>query len=146
MSTGTTGAGPERVIEAAGGVVLRDGADGPEALVVHRRRQDDWSLPKGHLDPGESARDAAVREVAEETGVRCEVLGELGTTRYAVPRGPKRVTWFRMRPLAGDPATRPPDDEVDVARWVPAAALEDLLTHPTDLGLVRTALGTGPTA
>ena len=139
-------AGPDRVIEAAGGVVLRDGPDGPEVLVVHRRRQDDWSLPKGHLDPGEDAVDAALREVAEETGVRCEVHGELGVTRYVLPRGPKRVTWFRMRPVSGDPAARPPDDEVDMARWVPAAALEDLLTYDTDLGLVRAALTAGPAA
>ena len=145
-SDGRPAAGPVRVIEAAGGVVLRDGAEGPEALVVHRCRQDDWSLPKGHLDPGESAVVAAVREVAEETGVRCEVIGELGVTRYDLPRGPKRVTWFRMRPLDGDPAARPADDEVDVARWVPAAALEDLLTYPADLGLVRAALTAGPTA
>lgn len=146
MSSGPTAGGPPAVIEAAGGVVLRAGADGPEALVVHRRRQDDWSLPKGHLDPGEAAVDAAVREVAEETGVRCEVLGELGVSTYTLPRGPKRVTWFRMRPLEGDPAARPPDDEVDMARWVPAAALEDLLTYSSDLGFVRMALAAGPPA
>ncbi len=137
---GTAGA----PIEAAGGVVLRDGAAGPEVLVVHRLRQDDWSLPKGHLDPGEDAAAAAVREVLEETGVTCTIAGPLGATAYVGPLGPKRVTWFVMRPASGDPAARPPDDEVDVARWAPAAQLEDLLTYPTDLALVRTALGAGP--
>ena len=142
MSSGQgTAGGP---IEAAGGVVLRDGAAGPEVLVVHRLRQDDWSLPKGHLDPGEDAPAAAVREVLEETGVTCTIAAPLGATAYVGPRGPKRVTWFVMRPVAGDPAARPPDDEVDVARWAPAARLEDLLTYPTDLALVRTALGAGP--
>jgi 8-oxo-dGTP pyrophosphatase MutT (NUDIX family) len=127
-------------IEAAGGVVVRDGADGPEVLVVHRVRQDDWSLPKGHLDPGETAPDAALREVAEETGVTCTLLAPLGATAYLGPKGPKRVTWYLMRPVAGDPAARPPDAEVDMARWLPTTGLEDVLTYPTDLDLVRAAL------
>ena len=132
------------VIQAAGGLVRRDGPDGPEVLVVHRLRQDDWSLPKGHVDPGETADEAALREVAEETGVSCALVTGLGATSYLGPLGPKRVTWFLMRPVAGDPAARPPDDEVDVARWTPLAALEDVLTYPSDLALVRAALGAGP--
>lgn len=130
-------------IEAAGGVVLRAGVEGPEVLVVHRVRQDDWSLPKGHLDTDESTADAAVREVAEETGVDCAIVAALGATSYVGPLGPKHVTWFLMRPLAGDPATRPPDAEVDVARWLPTAGIEDLLTYPSDLDLVRAALDAG---
>jgi 8-oxo-dGTP diphosphatase len=58
-------------VKASGGVVYRDGADGLEVLLVHRPRYDDWSLPKGKLDDGESWEDAAVREVEEETGLRC---------------------------------------------------------------------------
>lgn len=147
MSADPTSAGPPAdgaPIEAAGGVVLRAGATGPEVLVVHRLRRADWSLPKGHLDRGESTRDAALREVLEETGVTCAITSPLGATAYLGPLGPKRVTWYVMRPVAGDPAARPPDDEVDVARWVPAAALEDLLTYPSDVDLVRTALDAGP--
>ncbi len=131
-------------IEAAGGVVVRSGDAGPEVLVVHRVRQDDWSLPKGHLDAGEDAVTAALREVEEEAGVRCAVVRPLGATRYVGPLGPKRVRWFLMRPLEGDPVARPPDDEVDMARWLPAARLEGLLTYPSDLDLVRAALGAGP--
>jgi 8-oxo-dGTP pyrophosphatase MutT (NUDIX family) len=144
VSAGAPAGTPGAVIEAAGGVVLRTGATGPEVLVVHRLRQDDWSLPKGHLDPGEDATAAAVREVHEETGVACTITRALGTTAYVGPRGPKRVTWFVMRPVDGDPAARPADDEVDMARWTPVAHLEDLLTYPTDLDLVRTALDAGP--
>jgi len=128
------------IIEAAGGVVVRSGPAGPEVLVVHRVRQDDWSLPKGHLDPGESTAEAAVREVAEEAGVACAIEARLGETSYVGPLGPKRVTWFLMRALAGDPAGRPADAEVDVARWVPAGELEGLMTYPSDLAQVRTAL------
>ena len=61
-------------VRAAGGVVVRDGADGPEVAVVHRPRYDDWSLPKGKLEPGEEWEQAALREVEEETGLRCELV------------------------------------------------------------------------
>jgi 8-oxo-(d)GTP phosphatase len=91
------------VIEAAGGVVLRV-RDEVEVLVVHRVRYDDWSLPKGKLDPGEAAATAAVREVEEETGVVAEVGEELRSIVYQVPGGVKRVRWFRMSPVDGDPA------------------------------------------
>jgi 8-oxo-dGTP pyrophosphatase MutT (NUDIX family) len=132
------------VIRAAGGVVLRDGPDGPEVLVVHRVHRADWSLPKGHLDPGETDAAAALREVAEETGVTPALVRPLVVTEYRLPRGPKRVAWFEMRAVAGDPAARPPDREVDVARWVPVTDLEGLLSYPADLRLVRIALGDDP--
>ena len=127
-------------VEAAGGVVLRGQDDAPEVLVVHRVRYDDWSLPKGKLDPGESHAVAAVREVEEETGVRAEVMHELDQVVYEVADGWKRVRWFAMDHLDGDPAARPADGEVDVARWVPAPQARDLLTYAADVDLLTDAL------
>jgi 8-oxo-(d)GTP phosphatase len=128
------------MIEAAGGVVLRDGTDGREVLVVHRVRYDDWSLPKGKLDPGESAEDAAVREVAEETGVAAALGPELASIAYEVGGRPKRVRWFRMHPVAGDPTQRPADAEVDRAVWWPVEVALAGLTYPHDRTLLRSAL------
>jgi len=126
-------------VEAAGGVVLRDGSSGPEVLVVHRVRHADWSLPKGKLDPGEPHVVAAVREVEEETGVRARVLGELSQVVYEVPEGTKRVRWYAMAPVAGDPADRPADREVDVARWLAVDEAAGLLTYAADTELLDEA-------
>jgi 8-oxo-(d)GTP phosphatase len=127
-------------IEAAGGVVLRDGPDGREVLVVHRVRYDDWSLPKGKLDAGESAERAAVREVAEETGVSATLGSELGTSHYEVGGRPKQVRWFRMQAIAGDPAERPADAEVDRASWWPVDVALAGLTYEHERRLLRSTL------
>jgi 8-oxo-(d)GTP phosphatase len=127
-------------IEAAGGVLLRTVRGAPEVLIVHRVRHQDWSLPKGKLDPGERAEDAAVREVEEETGVLAELDEELPDLHYEVAQGPKHVRWFRMTPLSGDPRDRPPDAEVDVARWVPTDEAFRLLSYDHDVNLLRHTL------
>jgi 8-oxo-dGTP diphosphatase len=122
------------VIRAAGGVVTRTGEAGLEVLVVHRPKYDDWSFPKGKSLPGESDEDCAVREVEEETGLRCELLEELPTTRYRDGRDrPKRVRYWRMAPVGGELAFR---NEVDGARWVSAGKVRDLLTYTRDLAVV----------
>jgi 8-oxo-dGTP diphosphatase len=134
---------PDRYVdvEAAGGVVLRAGAQGPEVLVVHRVRYDDWSLPKGKLDPGEDHLTAAIREVAEETGVQAEVAGEeLSQLVYPVDAGTKRVRWYPMRPRNGDPAAREADHEVDQAVWLPVERARTLLTYAADVSLLGEAL------
>lgn len=130
----------QAAVEAAGGVVLRVGHGGHEVLVVHRVRYDDWSLPKGKLDRGEEHALAAVREVEEETGVRAQALEELSQVVYAVPEGWKRVRWYRMAHVAGDPADRPADREVDVARWVAVDEAPRLLTYAADVDLLDEAL------
>jgi 8-oxo-dGTP pyrophosphatase MutT (NUDIX family) len=115
-------------VRAAGGVVWRPDATGIEVVVIHRPRYDDWSLPKGKLHPGEDDEAAALREVEEETGLRCELGPELPSTRYRDPRGrPKVVRFWAMRPLGGSLAPSPP--ETDEARWLPLAEAAALLTH-----------------
>jgi len=119
---------------AAGGVVARD--DGRIA-VIHRPRYDDWSLPKGKLDPGESFEDGAVREVREETGVRARIVGELDSTTYVDRKGrDKLVRWYRME-LDGEPAVFAPNDEVDELRWVTPGEAAALLSYERDRALVQ---------
>ncbi|MCD6014230.1 MAG: hypothetical protein K0R88_314 [Solirubrobacterales bacterium] len=127
------------IVRAAGGLVVRETGGRRQLAVVHRPRHDDWSLPKGKLSEGEGWSEAALREVEEETGLRCELGPELGRSRYRVGKGRlKYVRWWLMHPLGGEFA---PGDEVDELRWLaPAEALE-LLSHEHDRELVRTALG-----
>ena len=123
--------GVPRRIEAAGGVVIRDG----KVAVVHRDRYDDWSLPKGKLDRGESFEQAALREVLEETGLTCELREELEPVRYQDNRGrPKLVRYWRMVVRGGEFA---PNDEVDELRWVPPDRAARLLSYRHDRELVQ---------
>ena len=103
-------------------------------LVVHRPKYDDWTFPKGKAEPGETDEACAVREVEEETGLRCELEGELPSTSYTGPDGrPKRVRYWRMRAAAGELSFR---HEVDAARWLAPAEAAALLTHARDAGLL----------
>ena len=125
-------------IEAAGGVVVREReGGGKEVAVVHRPKYDDWSLPKGKLHADEEWREAALREVAEETGLLCELVAELGTTRYVDRKGrPKQVRWWLMRPLGGE---FEPSDEVDELRWFPLERAAEVLDYEQDRELVAAA-------
>ncbi len=76
-------------VKAAGGVVVRREAGEARVALCHRPRYDDWSFPKGKLDPGETWEQAALREVEEEIGLRCGLGDELPPTSYQVPRGPQ---------------------------------------------------------
>jgi 8-oxo-dGTP diphosphatase len=126
-------------VKASGGVVWRRGAGGAlEVAVVHRPRYDDWSLPKGKLDAGETWEQAALREVEEEIGLRCTLGDELPPVFYADNRGrAKAVRYWLMEP-DGD-ARFIPNDEVDEMRWVDFAAAAAMLSYPHDAELVRAA-------
>jgi len=119
------------VIRAAGGVVVRAGADGPEVLVVHRPRYDDWTFPKGKAEPGETDEDCALREVEEETGLRCELVRELPSTSYVDARGrPKVVRYWLMRVVGGELAFL---HEVDAAAWLSPGEAAERLTYDRDV-------------
>ena len=123
------------LVRAAGGLVCRTAEDGAvELVLVHRPAYDDWAFPKGKLHRGESEEEAAVREVEEETGLRCRLGRELGISRYHDSRGrPKTVRYWQMAPVGGALA---PANEVDDARWVSLADAPALLTYPRDLELL----------
>ena len=90
-----------RLIKAAGGVAWRPGPDGePEILLVHRKKYDDWSLPKGKTEPGEPLPVTAVREVLEEGGARLALGRRLASVRYNVGGRPKRVHYWAARVLS----------------------------------------------
>ncbi len=121
----TRGKRPETRTEvSAGGVVYRQGADGVEVVLAARRTRRGelaWGLAKGGIEPEESAEDAAVREVREETGIEAEIEAALGETRYFYVwedvRIRKTVHFFLMRAVGGDPNDR--DDEMEDVRWFP---------------------------
>ena len=120
-------------IRAAGGVVVRDG----QIAVVHRPRYDDWSLPKGKLDPGEGWEDAALREVEEEVGLRCRLGEELPPVHYRDNKGrEKAVRYWLMEPEPGA-APFTPNHEVDEMRWVSPADAARLLSYEHDRELLR---------
>ncbi|HEY1451370.1 MAG TPA: NUDIX domain-containing protein [Solirubrobacteraceae bacterium] len=127
---------------SAGGVVVRDGQ---VVVIVPTRRASDGSkvlaLPKGHIDPGETALQAAVREVREETGIVGEPVTELGETRYWYRRDgqtiPKSVSFYLFRYVEGDTADH--DDEVEEARWIAIEDADSELSHSAEREMVARA-------
>jgi 8-oxo-dGTP diphosphatase len=125
------------VIRAAGGIVVRDENGVREVVVVHRPAYDDWTLPKGKARKGESDEDCAVREVEEETGLRCERGRELANSSYRDSRDrDKVVRYWLMRPTGG---TLGAAGEVDEARWVRWEEAGDLLIYERDRAVLRSA-------
>jgi 8-oxo-dGTP diphosphatase len=119
------------VVRASGGLVVRDG----RVLLVHRPKYGDWSFPKGKCGDGESDEACALREVEEETGLRCELLDEAGETSYRDGKGrPKTVRYWRMRPLGGE---FEPGTEIDEVRWESPETAARLLSWPRDLPLLE---------
>jgi 8-oxo-dGTP diphosphatase len=113
-------------VEAAGGIVTRDG----RVALVHRPKYDDWTFPKGKLDPGEDFEQAALREVQEETGLRCRIGRELQSSTYTDAKGrPKLVRYWQMEPVSGEFT---PNDEVDELRWAEPSEARDLLSYDRD--------------
>lgn len=131
----------QRLVEAAGGVVTRrTDADAVEVLIVHRPKYDDWSLPKGKLDPGESFEDGARREVWEETGLRCELGVELASQRYVDQKGRDKVVRYWMMTVV-EPTPWSANAEVDALRWVSPGEAAVVLTYDADRRLVADAIG-----
>ncbi|QSR28072.1 DNA mismatch repair protein MutT [Nocardioides aromaticivorans] len=125
-------------ILAAGVVAFRPGR---EVLLVHRPKYDDWSFPKGKLDRGEHAVAAAVREVAEETGLHVRLGPPLPSQRYPVARRMKTVHYWTGRVVGDDDVTGyRPNDEIDAAAWVPFDEARERLTYEHDRGTLDDAL------
>jgi 8-oxo-dGTP pyrophosphatase MutT (NUDIX family) len=132
-------ADPRAEIRAAGAVLWRRNGRGLEVAVVHRPRYDDWSLPKGKIDDGETAPAAAVREVGEETGFRVALGRRLGEARYLVQApakrtGPKVVEYWAARAVGGAFAA---NAEVDQLRWLTPADAAGLLSYDYDRNVLR---------
>jgi len=117
-------------IEASGGLVVQPGPNGIKVLLVHRPRYDDWTFPKGKNEEGENPVDAAVREVAEETGQNPRLVSSIGQTDFDTGNGIKRVRWFGMRSSRPDPFV--PNKEVDELRWLDPDEASALLTYDDD--------------
>ncbi len=105
-----------------------------EVAVVHRDRYDDWTLPKGKLNPGEGLAEAALREVEEETGLRCRLERKLGEIEYEDNRGRrKEVHYWLMKPVDG---TFKANSEVDELRWVRRPKARRILSYQHDRELM----------
>ena len=125
-----------RLIKAAGAVAWRPGPDGrPEILLVHRRKYDDWSLPKGKVEPGEPLPVTAVREVLEEGGARLALGRRLNSVRYNVGGRPKRVHYWSASVASLDDRAVP-NDEVDEIEWVDADRAVERISYHHDHGVL----------
>ena len=119
---------------AAGALAWREGKKGTEVLLVHRPRYDDWSIPKGKLDKGETFPQAAVREVAEETGYRVRLHRPLPASVYRLPDGRSKIVHYWCGTVRAKLAPGPEDaSEIDEVRWVRLDTAEKLLTRQGDL-------------
>ena len=124
------------MVRAAGGVIMRHTDDGEmEVLLIHRAHRDDWTFPKGKREPGESDAACALREVEEETGLRCVLMEELPATSHIDHKGrPKLVRYWLMRPITGEAEAR---NEVTAIRWLPLSRAARALTYPRDRVLLE---------
>ena len=123
------------VIRAAGGIVCRRARSGEtEIAVIHRPQYDDWTLPKGKIEPDESAEDCALREVREETGLRCELVRPLGCTAYVDRRGHDKVACYWVMEVKGGKFR--PGIEVDKMLWLSVGDAIKRLTYDRDQTLL----------
>ena len=125
-----------KAVFAAGAVLWRPGDDDstPEVAVIHRPRYDDWSLPKGKVDPGETEPVTAVREVAEETGYAAHLGRRLAAVSYPVDQNIKKVRYWTARAIGGEFS---PNDEVDELKWLSVAEAVKTVRYPHDRKVLR---------
>ncbi len=136
----TDGMSSRGVVHAAGGVISRQSKRGHfEVLLIHRPRRQDWTFPKGKLEAGETHEACALREVEEETALRCALGRELATTSHRDGKGRlKIVRYWMMDP--GDGVAEP-CNEVDAVRWISLEGAGQLLTYPRDRELLAAFSG-----
>lgn len=128
-------------VVAAGGIIVDESTADRRVLLVHRPRYDDWSFPKGKLDPGETVEQAALREVREETGLKCRIIRPLAVlsyqyrTRLTGTLKPKVVHYFLMGAISR--RIKVPGDEVDFAEWFTFEEASRKLTYSQDREVLR---------
>lgn len=125
-----------KAVLAAGAVLWRsnDDSSSPDIALIHRPRYDDWSLPKGKVDPGETEPVTAVREIREETGYASVLGRRLAAVSYPVEQGTKKVRYWTARAVDGEFS---PNDEVDELKWLPVADAMKQLEYPHDRKVLR---------
>ena len=127
------------VMRAAGGVVVRRSRSGEtEIAVIHRPEYDDWTLPKGKIEPEETPEDCALREVREETGLRCDLKRPLGCTAYVDRRGRDKIACYWIMEVRGGRFKA--GIEVDRLLWLSIADAVKRLTYRHDKLLVQQEL------
>jgi 8-oxo-dGTP diphosphatase len=128
---------------SAGGVVYRPNGKGFDVALIYRTRHDDWSVPKGHIEAGESREQAALREIKEETGLDVRIVRPLGEAVYFFRKKGgdlvrKTVYHYLMEALTTELGK--PNWEVTEARWVPIAEAPSLLSYEKDREIIGKAL------
>jgi 8-oxo-dGTP diphosphatase len=126
----------ERLVRASGGVVSRARDGETEILLVHRPKYDDWSLPKGKRDPAETDEQCAVREMEEETGLRCRLGRELLPTVYPDAHGRAKLVRYWAMSIVSERAFVP-GNEIDDLRWVSADDVAEVLSYERDVEVMR---------
>jgi 8-oxo-dGTP pyrophosphatase MutT (NUDIX family) len=126
-------------VRAAGAVLWRRMHGSTEVALVHRPKYDDWSFPKGKLDPGETHEEAAIREVEEETACRGELGTELVSASYIDAKGrPKTVRYWTMELSSREQFV--PNDEIDEVEWVGLDEAARRLSYDHDLDVLDSFL------
>lgn len=122
------------VIRAAGGIIQRVTPRGDEVMIVYRKRHQDWALPKGEVQDGESFQEAALREVAQETGCSCQLGNYLGTISYSEHGTPTVVMFWKMVVIQENAV--PDNEEIGEAVWMQVPAAIQKLTHSQEKALL----------
>jgi len=122
------------VVEAAGGLLWRETPAGRELAIIHRARYNDWTLPKGKREPGETWQETAIREVCEETGYLAQLESFAGVTAYALQDSPKVVLFWHMAVSIDHGFSS--NAEVDDLIWLPLQKAREKLTYPNERALL----------